>query len=184
MKLLPITAEDLSLYIAMFCDPIQMKDLGGAQNPEQASSTLNKQIAYQNSGKGWVYKIIPTEEELEGRDIQIDDEFNGAVGTVCIWDGYWDEKDQPISELGYGIVRKFHSNGFATKAIRLLLEKCYSEEPNRWGELHAFTATENSSSNKLLERSGFELIGISDVDYSGSLLHCNHWKINTNVNAK
>jgi RimJ/RimL family protein N-acetyltransferase len=166
MKLLPIAETDAALYEAMFCDAEYMKDLGGPQSVENSIVTLHKQLKFVESGKGWVFKIV-----LDDEDVNSTITSGTSVGTVCLWEGFFEEA--VVTELGYGILCKYQGNGYATKALHLLLEK--AKLSGKWGTIHSFTSITNTASNKLLSKVGFELVGQCDVEYQGTM-HANHWK--------
>jgi RimJ/RimL family protein N-acetyltransferase len=70
--------------------------------------------------------------------------------------------DQRTAELGYALGRRFWGQGFATEAVVALVEHA-----RRLGlfELEAFSFVENPASGRVLEKAGFEDLGIIDRDY-------------------
>lgn len=204
MKLEPIRDDesDRNLFEQMFCDPIHMKDLGGAQprekvrlmhrisryhchslNSIQVGSILAKQVSCMEQGKGWIYRIVPEEEDLkascDGLTYNLEDRatLSKGVGTVCIWEGYWEERSVPIVEMGWGVVPRYQGRGFATQAVRLLLQMVERDKERRWGTvIHAFTSLNNAPSNSLCRKCRFGLVGESIVDYDGRPLISNHYE--------
>ena len=130
------------------------------------------------TNKGWVYKIIPEEEDLIGKcTVFSKEELLLGVGTVCIWEGFWEEHNQSIIEIGWGVAPKYQGNGFGSTAVQLILTLAKQDPSNKWGStIHAFTKTTNIASNRLCEKCGFVFVGESDIDYSGRLLKSNHYE--------
>lgn len=130
------------------------------------------------TNKGWVYKIIPEEEDLIGKHaIFSKEELLLGVGTVCIWEGFWEEQNQSIIEIGWGVAPKYQGNGFGSSAVQLILTLAKQDPSNKWGStIHTFTKTTNIASNRLCEKCGFVFVGESDIDYSGRLLKSNHYE--------
>lgn len=213
MKLEPICDDesDRDLFERMFCDPIHMKDLGGAQPLEkvrlmhliavslvhltllllgmsfissppsfQVGSILAKQVSCMEQGKGWIYRIVPEEEDLKALvDCNPEERatFSKGVGTVCVWEGYWEEHSVPIVEMGWGVVPRYQGRGFGTQAVRLLLQMVEHDTERRWGSaIHAFTSLNNAPSNSLCRKCSFRLVGESTVDYEGCPLISNHYE--------
>lgn len=122
------------------------------------------------SGKGWLYKVVPEHEDLEGISLTLE-EVSKGVGTVSIWQGDW--KDQPVTEMGWGIAPPFQGNKFAKKAVTLLLDMAVAD--GRWGTIHVFTSTTNTASVALCKSCGFEYQGEETVDYDGRDLVTYHY---------
>ncbi|RYG99329.1 N-acetyltransferase [archaeon] len=176
MKLKEICIDDLDLYKAMFCDPVHMADLGGPQPEEKVPGILERQVNALVSGKGWIYKIVPEIEDWNGSNIPRSNiDWTRGVGTICIWSGEY--KDQPATEIGWGVLPAYQHRGFATKALTALLDLARND--GRWGVVHAFTSVSNESSNKLAKSVGFHWVEECDIDYDGRDLHCNHYVYNT-----
>ena len=149
MKLVNVSMDDLNLYESMFTDPIYMADLGGVQPLEKIPTILQKQVDCSDSGKGWVFKVLATSDDIsENSKFNADDiaylQSNSGVGSICLWDGFWEDK--VVTEIGFGknsmscllwyhikgISTRFQGNGFASKALQLLLDKA-KENRDRWG---------------------------------------------------
>eukprot|EP01031_Cornospumella_fuschlensis_P035944 gene35944-43595_t len=121
MKLVDISKDDIDLYKAMFCDPVHMADLGGPQPEDKVPGILERQIDHVSQGKGWVFKIVPELNDFKGREVPegaID--WTHGVGTICIWVGEY--KDQPVTEIGWGVIPAFQHRGLATKALTMMLD--------------------------------------------------------------
>jgi RimJ/RimL family protein N-acetyltransferase len=127
------------------------------------------------SDRGWVYKIVPDLEDIPEGSTLNPDEVSSGVGTIGIWTGEW--KDQPATEMCWGVAPKFQGNKFASKAVKLILEKAVLS--GRWGTIHVFTSTSNAASNALCTGSGFQLLGEESIDYDGRELHTYHYTYET-----
>lgn len=161
MKLLNISLEDLSLYESVHCDERMMAHLGGSWLKEQMPQKLRRDVALVESGRAWVFKIIPDDSGL-------------AVGTVCIWENTW--RGGIINEIGWMILPQFQGRGRATQAVRAILDKACSEQ--RWREaIHAFPSITNEPSNAVCLKTGFSRIEECDIEYASHLLRCNHWRL-------
>jgi ribosomal-protein-alanine N-acetyltransferase len=67
------------------------------------------------------------------------------------------------AELGFGVHPSARGKGLATKAIRLVTQKVFSESPVR--KLIAFVDEENSGSRKALEKVGYQQEGFFRESY-------------------
>jgi RimJ/RimL family protein N-acetyltransferase len=175
MKLVPLSRDDLDLFVSMFGDPEHMAELGGVHPLEKIPSILDKHIGYAEKGTSVTFKIVPTEEDLESYHCDL--KTGEGVGTVCLWEGEFE--NQPVSEIGWGVATRYKGCGFATKAVRMLLE--LAKQSGRWGVIHAFTTVTNTPSNAMCARLGFSLLGECDIDYDGRPLRANHYTFNSSV---
>jgi RimJ/RimL family protein N-acetyltransferase len=94
-----------------------------------------------------------------------------AVGTIGVWDSEVD--GEAVSEAGWMILPEHQGKGFASAALRLVLQMARSNP--RWGDIHACPGASNGASNALCRKSGFVLLGPLTVDYAGRTLEVNHW---------
>ncbi len=176
MKLVLVSLADLPLYEAMFCDPQHMAELGGAHPLEKVPEILAKHMACNEKNTGWVFKFVPTEEDVTAEELENDTVLASGVGTVCIWEGEWN--GNPVTEMGWGVMTKYQGRGFGTKGVKLMLQKA-AELSERWGVIHAFTGVTNKSSNAMCKSVGFSLLGECDIDYDERPLHVNHYTYDT-----
>lgn len=160
MELRTITIEDLPLYESCYCDPRMMAHLGGPWARERLPQKLARDVQTIESGRAWVFKIIP------------DGDASQAAGTICIWENSW--RGEAINEIGWMILPQFQGCGLATKAVRAILNKALSER--RWDIIHAFPSVTNPPSNAVCRKTGFSLIEECDLDWDGRTLRCNHWR--------
>jgi ribosomal-protein-alanine N-acetyltransferase len=77
-----------------------------------------------------------------------------VIGSICIWNLNAEERS---GELGYGILPAYQGKGFMKEALAAVLT--YGFEKMNLSYLDAYTEAQNIRSQKLLESSGFHLIG-------------------------
>ena len=63
-----------------------------------------------------------------------------------------------IAEIGYGISEEYQNNGYATEAVRAVLEWAFSQP--EVVTIEAETDSDNTASKRVLEKCGFALNGI------------------------
>ena len=158
MELVPVTADDLWLTVALETDPRVMAELGGPWSIEEAEATHARRLQYRQEHGSWSLKIVP-------------DPATGPVGTLHLWASEW--AAEPISEVGWMILPKHQGRGHASAALALLIERARAD--GRWGDIHAFPGVTNAPSNALCRKFGFEQLEPLDVEYAGRPLHVNHW---------
>jgi ribosomal-protein-alanine N-acetyltransferase len=66
-------------------------------------------------------------------------------------------------EIGYGIAEAHHNQGIATEAVRLLIQKCFTESPLR--KLLAYVHDKNAASIRVLQKLGFTQEGLLREHY-------------------
>jgi RimJ/RimL family protein N-acetyltransferase len=162
MELQNISTSDLYLYESFYCDPRMMAHLGGPWPKEEMPQKLRRDVESVESGRAWVFKIIP--DEASG---------SAAAGSVCIWENSW--RGESINERGWMILSPFQGRGLASEAVRAILDKALAE--GRWRVIHAFPSTTNPPSNAICRKMGFSLIEECDLEYAGHRLRCNHWRL-------
>jgi RimJ/RimL family protein N-acetyltransferase len=184
MKLVPLEASDLDLYMRLFTDPVYMADLGGPQPAEKVPLIFEKQRSCHDSGDSIVLKIIPEETDwlldeehkrksgaTEFYEYRNDSEWQNGIGTLCLWK-YGGEH----TEIGYGILPKYQNHGFTTTAVRMLLDMA-RQEKEKWGLVHINTSVNNRSSNRLCEKLNLRFVEIRDIDYDDRIIQANHYTI-------
>jgi RimJ/RimL family protein N-acetyltransferase len=157
MELQPCTEDDVWLTVALETDPLVMMELGGPQTEAYARDVHRRRLEGLKTGNWW-FKLIPQ----QGAE---------PVGTIMLWPSEW--AGEPISEAGWMVLPEHQGKGFASAALRLLIELARAD--GRWGDIHAFPGATNGPSNALCRSAGFELLEVVEVDYSGRTLTCNHW---------
>jgi RimJ/RimL family protein N-acetyltransferase len=68
------------------------------------------------------------------------------------------ERDMSAGEVGYSLVRDFRGRGFATEALRLLIDEVF--ERAELSRLNAYCVPENVASRRVLDNTGFTYDGI------------------------
>lgn len=157
MDLVPYTDADRWLIEALETDPAVMADLGGPWPLDRIAGIHERRLAYVAAG-AWYLKIVP---ERGAR----------PVGSVSLWHSEWEGR--PVSEASWMVLPEHQGRGYATAAVRLLLERARLD--GQWGVIHAFTGVTNGASNALCRKVGFQLAGETDIEYGGRHLRCRHW---------
>lgn len=177
MKLISVGENDIALYESMFTDENYMTDLGGAVDKEQALIVLRRHLSHIESGRGMVFKIIPSEgddyssSDYDERALSI---LLSGIGCVCLWKMEADGTE--TTEIGWGILPEFQGKGFATKAVGMLIELARIDGKEKWGTLHASTGINNIASNKLCKRLGFSFLSEFDMNFYGKLIKANRYE--------
>ncbi len=150
--------NDLHLTEALESDPNVMRDLGGPTPIEKIAKHHARRLDSVLNQGCWYFTLIP--------------EANAdAIGTIGIWEAEWE--GAKIYEMGWMILPDFQGRGFASKAGKLLLEKVRAEQ--KFSEIHAFPAAQNTASNAICNKLGFTLIGDVPIAYNGPPQKSNHW---------
>jgi len=87
-------------------------------------------------------------------------EKNELIGWIT--SGLKDELPPPNREIGYGISKKYTRKGYATQAAKGLIK--YLFENTNCEVLNATALTYNTSSNKVIDKCGFRLMGTIKID--------------------
>lgn len=87
-------------------------------------------------------------------------EKNELIGWIT--SGLKDELPPPNREIGYGISKKYTRKGYATQATKGLIK--YLFENTNCEVLNATALTYNTSSNKVIDKCGFRLMGTIKID--------------------
>lgn len=150
---------DLPLLQAELGDPETTKYLGGPESPEQLAARHIRYLALEGHGTGHMLVILAGPDET-------------AVGSVGYWDSF--SHDEPIYEMGWGVLPGFQGLGIATRATRLALEHVGAEGRHRF--VHAYPSIENAASNAICRKAGFTLLEEADFEYpKGHWMRCNDW---------
>lgn len=158
VRLEPVTEADGWLTVALETDERVMAELGGAWTVEQARATHARRLRTVRETGSWWCKIVRGDGE--------------AVGSLVLWDSEW--AGAPVSEAGWMVIPEHQGNGYASAAVRLLLDRAAAAGA-RWGDIHASPGASNGASNAICRKAGFELIDQGEVDYGGRKLLVNHW---------
>ena len=154
---------DLPLLERLLGDPAMMEHLGGPESPEKIAQRQERYIGLQGEGPDKMFKIV---EAATGE----------SVGSVGYWERDW--LGGHVYETGWSVLREFQGRGIATIATAQVIELVRAEGKHRF--LHAFPGVENGPSNAICRKLGFELLDEHDFEYpkgSGTVLHCNDWRL-------
>lgn len=83
--------------------------------------------------------------------VTFEDHVIGACGVGLVEDG--------IPELGYWLGTKYWGRGFATEAVRAVIDYAFTEM--EWGGLQAGARVSTPASRRVLEKCGFQWAGVS-----------------------
>lgn len=89
----------------------------------------------------------------------IKDKHNSILGRINLVDI---DKHKKIGYLGYRVGQVHTGKGIANKALKLLVEIISDEDVK---QIKATTTTNNVASQRILEKNGFERIGISNEKF-------------------
>lgn len=111
-------------------------------------------------------------EAALGQYIIVDTDRMLAVGAT----GILGLVDHGSIEIGYGINTSEHGRGFASTAVRLLVDGLWDRRvvPARLAEITAKTAVDNRASERVLEKNGFVRTGTDHNDEDGDLITWAH----------
>lgn len=119
---------------------------------------------------------VPSIEEQQylklGIILKETEEFIGFCYT-----GIKEELPAPNREIAYAISKHYRNKGYTTKAVNGLIT--YLFKNTNVQVLNAVALIQNLSSNKVIQKSGFNFIGdieIEDQNYHYYKLHKNDWK--------
>jgi RimJ/RimL family protein N-acetyltransferase len=157
MELVPYTDEDRWLTETLETDERVMAELGGPW-PRDAIPAIHERRLKSIAAGTWWYTVVPEPGQP-------------PVGMIGIFGS--DLDGGPISEAGWSILPAHQGRGYASEALRILLERALAD--GRWGPIHAFPGVTNGPSNALCRKFGFALVGERTIDYGGRALRCNHW---------
>jgi RimJ/RimL family protein N-acetyltransferase len=157
MELVPYSDADFGLTEALETDPVVMAELGGPWRPQDIPGIHLRRIDSIARGSWW-FTIVPQPGQR-------------PVGHLGIFHSDW--RGTPIAEAGWSVLPKHQGKGYASAALRLLLDRAAVD--GRWGAIHAFPGITNGPSNALCRKFGFRLAWVETVDYGGRILQCNHW---------
>lgn len=163
MELVPYTDADMWLTEALETDERVMAELGGPW-PVDAIPAIHARRIDSIARGTWWFTIVPTPGD-------------GPVGMIGIFGSEVDGR--AISEAGWSVLPQFQGRGYASQALRILLERASAD--GRWGPIHALPGVTNGPSNALCRAAGFTLVGEQTVDYGGRTLRCNHWVLDQGV---
>lgn len=156
LKLLPVTEDDLDMFIDIYTSEEIMRTIGGRMTKEQATAIHSRSISkVEKLG----YKII---------------KGNQRAGIISAWNAK--VEDQEIMEVGWIILAEYHRQGIASRAIPMLINKIKATLPNQ-EFIHAFCSANGIAANALVEKQGFKFIKPLSRTYGSVTLDCNWWTL-------
>ena len=157
----PWAEGDHDLLRALLGDPEMTRYLGGPETEEQIRSRHQRYLELGGTGAIFVITVGPEGSRED-------------VGSV----GYWERDDHgtPCWETGWSVLPAWQGRGLAVAGMRLALDHAAADGRHRF--VHAYPSVENTASNRVCEKLGFELVGSEDFEYpKGHWMRCNDWKI-------
>ena len=148
-KLLPFEESFLAAFIEWRNQPLSVR-----YNPLKAMS--DEEIAKMLQGEGADLSRLENYESFRWF-ISIGGQILGTVSLKNI------SHSMGYGEIGYGVAESHQGKGIATTAIRLLVDKIFTESTLR--RLLAFVHEENQASRRVLEKLGFQEEGLLREHY-------------------
>jgi len=157
IELKPYSEGDLP-FLRRKNAPEMTEFLGGPETEEKLLARHQRYIKLK-PGEAYMYVIW-----LDGN----------AVGSVGYWEKEW--QGEMVWEAGWGVLPEYQGRGIAIAALMAVVEKAHTEGKHRF--MHAYPKIENTASNALCRRAGFELVGECDFEYpKGHPIRCNDWQL-------
>ncbi|GIF83308.1 N-acetyltransferase GCN5 [Catellatospora bangladeshensis] len=156
VRLVPWAEGDLAL-LRRINTPEMKRYVGGPETDEQVEARHRRYLAL---GTGQMFRV----ELVASGD---------AAGTIGHWEREW--HGERVYETGWSVLPEFQGRGVAVAAARALIEVVRAEGRHRW--LHAYPGVDNTASNAICRRAGFELVGETEFEYPpGSLMRSHDWR--------
>ncbi|WP_225800359.1 GNAT family N-acetyltransferase [Streptomyces sp. NK15101] len=136
--------------------------LGGPETEEQLVRRHRRyvRLSADDTGAGRMFRIVLLPE-------------GAVVGSIGFWARTWD--GEPVYETGWAVLPGFQGRGLATAATRAVVAEARAAGLRR--HLHAFPSADNTASNAVCRKAGFELLGERDFEYPpGNPMRCNDWR--------
>ncbi|MFC8266496.1 GNAT family N-acetyltransferase [Streptomyces cinereoruber] len=175
VRLEPWSEEDAGLLRALNA-PELTAHLGGPETGEQLVRRHRRYVdlSAADPGTGRMFRIVLLPEET-------------PVGSIGFWAQTWD--DEPVYETGWAVLPGFQGRGVATAATRAVIAEARAAaakgraagagnaaEGRR--HLHAFPSSDNTASNAVCRKAGFQPRGERDFEYPpGRPMRCNDWRL-------
>lgn len=83
-----------------------------------------------------------------------------CIGWCCT--GIKEELPPPNREVVYAVAERYRSQGYATQAVRSLVEYLFSQTDT--AAINAVALPRNVASNKVIQKSGLPYVGLVDID--------------------
>lgn len=152
----------------------QMEDLDAIYNitlQPEVKEFLPDWVATKEKRREWLSKyeirenkeFLEAEPNIKGHIMRLGiivKATNELIGWIT--SGLKDELPPPNREIGYAVSKDYTCNGYATQAAQGLIE--YLFKNTNTDVLNAIALTYNASSNKVIQKCGFELLGTMEIE--------------------
>lgn len=133
--------------------------LGGPESDKQIVTRHAKFLHLWETGEARMFRIRSASA-------------NSPVGSVGYWKKSWRGND--VYETGWSVHTAHQGRGIAARALSECLR--YAADNGDRDQVFAFPRTDNSASNALCQRTGFNLVGEADFEYpKGHPIRVNEW---------
>ncbi len=135
-------------------------------------------INYELNENNEFLEAVPNVPNIKGHALRLGiilKETNELIGWIC--SGLKDELPPPNREIGYAISKHYRCNGYTTQAAQGLIK--YIFENTNIDVLNATALTYNTSSNRVIQKCGFRLMGNMEIkkqEYYYYKLSKSEWK--------
>lgn len=126
-----------------------------ASNPEVLAWTDMPEPYPEDGARDWVEEVLPQREAGKEHHFLIRNEKGEAVGVTGL-----QHVEEKRAELGYWIGKPYWNMGYASKANQELLKFAFKELGLQ--EVYARPLEHNASSQRVLEKLGFEAQGLEE----------------------
>jgi RimJ/RimL family protein N-acetyltransferase len=128
--------------------PAMAVHLGGPETDAALRERHARYLRLNASGEAHMFRVT-TAEHPEG------------VGSI----GYWHDKHrgERTCEAGWSIESAYQGRGYATAALRALIE--HARSAGEWAAMYAYPRVDNEPSNAICRRTGFVLLGTEPFEY-------------------
>jgi RimJ/RimL family protein N-acetyltransferase len=158
--IVPWAEGDLDL-LRQLNAPVMMAHLGGPETEEQLVIRHKRYVDAARSNHSHVFKV------LSGATRE-------ALGQVTFWERVW--RDQPVYEIGWGILPAYQGRGIASAAVGLAIKRAATTRKHRF--MHAFPSVDNAASNAICRKAGFTFVAECEFAYPpGHSMRCNEWRV-------
>lgn len=160
LRLRPYGVDDFPLLRASNTEPMT-RYLGGPESEEKLLDRHRRYLEVTALGTGHMFVIEAGPSAT-------------TVGSIGYWDKSWHAEH--VYETGWGILPAFQGRGLATAAIGLAVRHAREHGSRTW--IHAFPNVDNTASNAICRKAGFELVGPAEFEYPpGHRMVCNDWRL-------
>lgn len=137
----PYTEADADIFFQLFGDAEIMQYIREPKTKEQSDKFLKENLRFYNEHPGLGRFAVFTKTHQQ---------FAGSFSLLSI------DSSKNI-HLGYALLKPFQGKGLATELVKASLAYVFSTIPNN--TVHALTVAENTASQKVLAKCGFQFTG-------------------------